>query len=95
MKTVFAMKLLEGIANWPVATACDSALQAPFDRQARLPAMRAVRHLALMPACIGGLGGLGGMVSLGGMAGLRGAAGRPAMAAGSTVDGGLLARRAR
>ena len=98
MKTAFATKLLEGIAHWPVATACDSALQAPFNRQARLPALRAVRHLALMPACIGGtsgLGGLGGMVSLRGMAGRRGAAGMPAMAAGSTVDGGRLVRRAR
>ena len=83
------MKLLEGIAHWPVATACDSALQAPFNRQARLPALRAVHHLALMPACIGGIGGMGGM------AGLRGAAGMPAMAAGSTVDGGRLVRRAR
>lgn len=95
MKTAFAMKLLEGIAHWPVATACDSALQAPFNRQARLPALRAVRHLALMPACIGGTSDLGGMVSLGGMAGRRGAAGMPAMAAGSTVDGGRLVRRAR
>lgn len=95
MKTAFAMKLLEGIAHWPVATACDSALQAPFNRQARLPALRAVRHLALMPACIGGMVRLRGMVSLRGMAGLRGAAGMPAMAAGSTVDGGRLVRRAR
>lgn len=89
MKTAFAMKLFEGIAHWPVATACNSALQAPFNRQARLPALRAVHHLALMPACIGGIGGMGGM------AGLRGAAGMPAMAAGSTVDGGRLVRRAR
>ena len=95
MKTAFAMKLLEGIAHWPVTTACDSALQAPFNRQARLPALRAVRHLALMPACIGSISSLGGMVSLSGMAGLRGAAGMTAMAAGSTVDGGRLARRAR
>ena len=95
MKTAFAMKLFEGIAHGPVAPACDSALQAPFNRQARLPALRAVRHLALMPACIGGTSGLGGMVSLRGMAGLRGAAGMPAMAAGSTVDGGRLVRRAR
>lgn len=86
MKTAFAMKLFEGIAHWPVATACNSALQAPFNRQARLPALRAVHHLALMPACIGGMGG---------MAGLRGAAGMPAKAAGSTVDGGRLVRRAR
>ena len=89
------MKLFEGIAHWPVATACNSALQAPFNRQARLPALRAVHHLALMPACIGGTSDLGGMVSLGGMAGRRGAAGMPAMAAGSTVDGGRLVRRAR
>ena len=89
MKTAFAMKLFEGIAHWPVATACDSALQTPFNRQARRPAVRAVRHLALMPACIGG------MISLSGMVSLRGAAGMPAMAAGSTVDGGRLARRAR
>ena len=84
MKTAFAMKLLDAIDNWPVATACDSALQVPFYWQARLPAMRAIRHLALMPACIGGLGGMGS---------LRGAAGRRAMAAGSTLDGGRLARR--
>ena len=92
MKTAFAMKLLDAIDNWPVATACDSALQVPSDRQARLPAMRAVRHLALMPDCIGGLGSLGGM---GGMGSLRGAAGMQAMAAGSTIDGGRRARRAR